>query len=522
MVKRIFLIVSLLYLFTTSQIFAQPIPLWKTGQTTCYNSTGTLIPCVGTEQDGDLQPGVVWPIPRFTDHGNGTVADNLFGLQWLKDANCIQTLYPSFDQDFDFGDGLVTWLNFVKGINNGDFPLCGAGHTDWRLPNRKELRSLLDYGRSNPALPVGHPFINAANIYNFWWSSTNAFLSNGFSIEVWIVSLAFGFSQPHLKVNTAYAWPVRTGQPGVLDHFEFTNIPSPQAIGVPFLTTITAKDYLGNTVTNINGSVALSAVSGSINPTTMVLLSGIGTENIALDTISSGNQVIANGTGHIGKSNTFNVAGPPNVTTDSPTDLTVGLATLNGTVNANNGTTDVTFEYGLGNSYGSTVTADQSPAVENTSTAFSKVITGLSPNTTYHYRTVGVNFMGTTVGNDRTVTTLQATQPPSVTTSAASGVTSTGATLNGVVNPNGSPTTYFFRWGKTTSYGQVTSTTSAGSGTSGQSVPTSISSLSPNTTYHYRLVASNTFGITNGSDQTFIPVTLPAFENFIYLPLIFR
>lgn len=48
----------------------------KTGQTTCYDANGSVIPCAGTGQDGDIQAGVAWPDPRFTDNGNGTVTDN--------------------------------------------------------------------------------------------------------------------------------------------------------------------------------------------------------------------------------------------------------------------------------------------------------------------------------------------------------------------------------------------------------------------------------------------------------------
>ena len=85
-----------------------------------------------------------------TDNGDGTVTDNLTGLMWLRDANCIATNYPEFDTDFTAGDGRVTWqhaLDFVNGINSGAYSQCGAGHQDWRLPNREELRSLLDYSR---------------------------------------------------------------------------------------------------------------------------------------------------------------------------------------------------------------------------------------------------------------------------------------------------------------------------------------------------------------------------------------
>jgi hypothetical protein len=59
----------------------------KTGQTKCYNASGTEILCSSTGQDGELQKGVDWPSPRFTDNSNGTVTDNLTGLIWLKNAN---------------------------------------------------------------------------------------------------------------------------------------------------------------------------------------------------------------------------------------------------------------------------------------------------------------------------------------------------------------------------------------------------------------------------------------------------
>ena len=78
---------------------------------------------------------------------------------------------------------------------------------------------------------------------------------------------------------------------------------------------------------------------------------------------------------------------------------------LNGTVNANNASTTVTFQYGLTTAYGSTVTADQSPVTGTSDTAVSKAIAGLSPNMTYHYRVVGVNSAGTTNGSDLTFST---------------------------------------------------------------------------------------------------------------------
>jgi hypothetical protein len=92
---------------------------------------------------------------------------------------------------------------------------------------------------------------------------------------------------------------------------------------------------------------------------------------------------------------------------------------------------------------------------------------------------------------------------PSVVTGGTSSVRHTSATLHGTVNPNGSSTTYFFQWGLTNGYGDTGRTFSAGSGTTAKAVAASIGGLTPGTTYHYRLVATNQFGTSAGADRTF-------------------
>ncbi|MCG6881663.1 MAG: carboxypeptidase-like regulatory domain-containing protein [Deltaproteobacteria bacterium] len=92
-------------------------------------------------------------------------------------------------------------------------------------------------------------------------------------------------------------------------------------------------------------------------------------------------------------------------------------------------------------------------------------------------------------------------------------MTSSTATLNGSVNPNGSDTIYYFQYGTTTSYGYTTSAGSAGSGISPVSVSSNVANLSPQTTYHCRIVATNDAGTTYGQDKVFtttsvIPATI--------------
>jgi len=94
---------------------------------------------------------------------------------------------------------------------------------------------------------------------------------------------------------------------------------------------------------------------------------------------------------------------------------------------------------------------------------------------------------------------------PAVITTPASSITTTAGTLNGTINPNGLSSTYHFEWGTTTSYGNSTTATSAGSGSTVVNVNAGISGLTTGTTYHYRLVGVNSDGTTNGNDMNFTP-----------------
>jgi hypothetical protein len=149
---------------------------------------------------------------RYIDNGDGTVTDKSTKLIWLKDVNCMETNYPNFDQDNQIGtvgDGLVQWqhaLDFVKGINDGTYPLCGAGHTDWRLPNYWEALTVSAVERTND--PVKHPFINfptISSVSHATWTSTTY-------MDVKTSAFIGSSGIENKRTSNHLVWPVRGGQ----------------------------------------------------------------------------------------------------------------------------------------------------------------------------------------------------------------------------------------------------------------------------------------------------------------------
>ncbi len=163
------------------------IDLPKTGQTTFYV----------TGDDGDLEMGVAWPVPRFTDNGDGTITDNLTGLIWLKNGNRF---------------GQRTWseaLSDCNGLADDSTNLTdGSSAGDWRLPNRKELRSLINYEEIDPEDWLNSQgFTGVQNGY-YWSSTTYA----PYTFFAWGVHMSDGHVFNYSKTFNNYVLAVRSGQ----------------------------------------------------------------------------------------------------------------------------------------------------------------------------------------------------------------------------------------------------------------------------------------------------------------------
>ena len=197
---------------------------------------------------------------------------------------------------------------------------------------------------------------------------------------------------------------------------------------------------------------------------------------------------------------TLSLTGAPVATTNPATFIATFSATLNALLDPHGLPTSVHFQYGTTPSYGLT-TAPQNRS-GNTFQAVGANASGLTANTLYHFRVVASNGAGTTMGGDRTLTTLTPTGPPVVTTNGATNVTASSGTLNGSLDPHGLTTTVFFQYGTTPSYGSATAMQTQ-IGNTYRNIIANVGGLAPHTTYHFRMVATNSNGTRTGNDRTF-------------------
>ena len=207
-----------------------------------------------------------------------------------------------------------------------------------------------------------------------------------------------------------------------------------------------------------------------------------------------------------GNDETFTTLPPVlNLTTDPPTGVEATAATLNGSfdIDALGGETFYYFQIGQTTSYGTntaTPPGESAGSVPSHPTVSSTV--ELSPGTTYHYRIVATNDLGTAFGGDQEFTTFQ---PPSIAAATSANVTASTADLLAKINPNGAATTYRFEYGTTPSFGQTIPSVDKdiGSGFSPVEEVQHLENLQVGATYHFRIVAENEWGQVASDDQTF-------------------
>jgi phosphodiesterase/alkaline phosphatase D-like protein len=198
----------------------------------------------------------------------------------------------------------------------------------------------------------------------------------------------------------------------------------------------------------------------------------------------------------------------PDVTTGAASNVTRTSAKLEGIVNPDGQeVTSCRFEYGTSTAYGQTAACVPAPGSGSSPVAVSAELSGLTPNKIYHYRLVAGNSNGPNPGFDHTFTTLAAvprlqTESANVEEHVAGTIV---ATLSGSLEPAGADTHYYFEYGETEAYGSVSPAlpgTDAGEAFRLEHAHTELAGLKPEATYHFRLVASNSFGTERGADLT--------------------
>lgn len=160
----------------------------STGLNRCYNEQGDEVACRGSAQDAEFLTGIDWPDERFETTGEHLVLDRATGLTWTK--NSCPSEFP------------LSWqegLEFIEQMNKE----VRYGRNDWRMPNRREMRSLIDHSSKKPALTRGYPF---KNIFLGWfWTSTTAAIATRYA---WYVHLEGGRMFYGNKDGYYWLWPV--------------------------------------------------------------------------------------------------------------------------------------------------------------------------------------------------------------------------------------------------------------------------------------------------------------------------
>ena len=176
------------------------------GQTTCWNSGGDIVSCTGTGHDGEIQAGATL---AYVDNSDGTITDTNTGLMWekLSDDGTIHDWNNTYAWDDAFAVKVAT-LN-----GGGGF----AGHIDWRVPNIKELQSIVNFQNIAPAVSAAFNTgctpgcaVTSCSCTQpaFYWSSSSG---AGFPSLAWGVAFGYGYGLVDGKPYSLSVRAVRGG-----------------------------------------------------------------------------------------------------------------------------------------------------------------------------------------------------------------------------------------------------------------------------------------------------------------------
>ncbi|MCX6302625.1 MAG: hypothetical protein NTW82_10620 [Bacteroidia bacterium] len=192
----------------------------------------------------------------------------------------------------------------------------------------------------------------------------------------------------------------------------------------------------------------------------------------------------------------------PTLVTTEVTEITANSAKSGGSITSDGGAKIISSGVCWSTESEPTITNDKTTDIA-VDYSFTSNITDLEGGTTYYVKAYATNREGIGYGSELSFTTLGA--KPTASSQAATNITKTTATLYGTVNPNWLSTTVTFEYGTTTSYGSsITVVQSPISGDTTMVVSANISGLTTGETYHFRVVATNSLGTTNGDDMQFI------------------
>ncbi len=497
--------------------------------------------------------------PTPSSPPNGAVIDSTtVTLAWQASQGAasywLQVSSDSTFQAFAYNDSaLKTTSQQVSGLqpNTKYFWRVNASsstqRSPWTQPNSFATTSSGSAAGSEPVSPPDGATGESINPTLSWSSTSGASAyelqvatDRNFSVVVYDNSSISGTSQTigPLANNTAYYWHVRSFSllftSTWSSTWKFTTVST-----TPTVPPVPALLSPANGATNQSTNLTLSwGVSSSATAYQLqVSVDSIFSSTVYNDsTISATSQPVgplaikstyywhARAKNSVGWSlysspwkfsTSDTVSSMPTAVTKPATGVSATSATLNASVNANGSSTTVNFQYGTTTSYGTSIAGIPSVATGDTATAIAKTLTGLSPSTLYHYRISATNQSGAAYGADQVFTTSSDTVSslPTAITEPASNITGTSATLNAVVTPNGYPTTVRFQFDTSTAYGNsVDGVPLVVSGDSSSAVSNTLNGLTPYTTYHYRVSATNQAGSIEGGDRTFT-TSLPPYPS---------